>query len=75
MFIDCVGEKESNIYRDLTFGYKIYLHQRGQFWPSSDMLRLGQTKGRESLSSVLGKLLFDMKGNIAETDISCSTEY
>ena len=50
---DCVGEEDSDIYRDLTFGYKIYLHQRGQFWPSSDMLRLGQTKGRESLSSVL----------------------
>ena len=28
---------------DFTFGYKIFLHERGQFWPGVDMTGLGQT--------------------------------
>ena len=28
---------------DYTYGYKIFLHERGQFWPGGDMSRLGQT--------------------------------
>ena len=45
--IVCVGDKDSDVYKDVTYGYKIYLHERNQFWPRSDMLRLGQAKGRE----------------------------
>ena len=29
---------------DHTYGYKIYLHERNQFWPGADMFRLGQTQ-------------------------------
>ena len=29
---------------DYTYGYKIFLHERGQFWPGGDMSRLGQTE-------------------------------
>ena len=29
---------------DFTYGYKIYLHERGQFWPGGDMAGLGQTE-------------------------------
>ena len=28
---------------DFSFGYKIFLHERGQFWPGVDMTGLGQT--------------------------------
>ena len=39
-----LGDEESDILSDYTFGYKIFLHERGQFWPSVDMARLGQTE-------------------------------
>ena len=39
-----LGDKDSGPQKDFTYGYKIYLHERGQFWPSADMLRLGQTE-------------------------------
>ena len=39
-----LGDLASDAETDTTFGYKIYLHERGQFWPSADMLRLGQTE-------------------------------
>ena len=39
-----VGDKDSNHFKDLTYGYKIYLHERGQFWPGVNMARLGQTE-------------------------------
>ena len=35
---------ESSNNKDLTYGYKIFLHERGQFWPGVDMTRLGQTE-------------------------------
>ena len=38
------GEEDSDNNKDCTFGYKIYLHERGQFWPGVDMARLGQTE-------------------------------
>ena len=28
---------------DHTYGYKIYLHEKNQFWPGGDMSRLGQS--------------------------------
>ena len=30
--------------KDFTYGYRIYLHERGQFWPSVSLETLGQTK-------------------------------
>ena len=26
-------------------GYRVYLHEKGQFWPSDKMEKLGQTEG------------------------------
>ena len=39
-----LGEGESGRKTDLTLGYKIYLHERGQFWPSPALERLGQSQ-------------------------------
>ena len=41
---NAVGEADSNSDNDFTYGYKIFLHERGQFWPGDDMTRLGQTE-------------------------------
>ena len=39
-----LGDRESRYDLDLTYGYKVFLHERDQFWPGVDMERLGQTK-------------------------------
>ena len=44
MLCPALGEEESDIEKDYTYGYKIFLHERGQFWPGVDMTRLGQTE-------------------------------
>ena len=38
-----LGEEQSGK-TDLTLGFKIYLHERGQFWPSPALERLGQSQ-------------------------------
>ena len=38
------GDEASSNNEDFTYGFTIYLHERGQFWPGVDMTRLGQTE-------------------------------
>ena len=44
MHLILIGDNDSSSEKDFTYGYKIYLHERGQFWPGVDMSRLGQTE-------------------------------
>ena len=38
-----LGDRESRYDLDLTYGYKVFLHERDQFWPGRDMESIGQT--------------------------------
>ena len=44
MYLILIGDNDSSSEKDFTYGYKIYLHERGQFWPGVDTKRLGQTE-------------------------------
>jgi hypothetical protein len=39
-----VGDVEHNFVNDYLEGFVIYLHEKGQFWLSSQMVKLGQPK-------------------------------
>ena len=66
-------DKDLNYKDDFTEGFKIFLHERGQFWPGMEMERSGQTgeilvgTGRE----VRGSFTLLQKHNIDRPSAPC----
>ena len=63
----------SSLINDFTKGFKIYLHERGQFWPALEMERIGQTKSISIplRTEVKGTFTMVKKTNLDKQSVPC----
>ena len=71
-----LGHENSQIDKRILFGFEIYIHEKGQFWPKPGMCKIGQSDKIEMELNEEMEIAFSQReiSNLYNSDRKCNED-